>query len=138
MASQGRLGSAEPLKPFVLVVGLFWRTVAKIGNCTDDRIESFNPWFQRLLRSSAPTTHAKPSQLLVDNGPLGSWADLYVESRNRGTEAKGPSLRQLRAVDTPPSVGYGSYAFPFRARRLAWFAELSGVFNILSKMLLYI
>ena len=75
--------------------------MAGIRNCTDDRLESFNPSFQRSRRSFAPTTHVKPSQLLADNGPLGLWADLSVESRNRGTEAKGPSLRQLRAVDTP-------------------------------------
>src|SRR5208283_903993 len=91
----------------------FGEPVAGFGNCTDDRLESSNPSLQQLLRSFAPTTHAKPSQLLADNGPLGLWADLSVELRSRGTEAKGPSLRQLRAVDTPPSVDYGSYVFPF-------------------------
>ena len=64
--------------------------MAGIGNCIDDCLELINPWFQRLLLSFAPTTHAKPFQLLADNVPPGLWADLSVESRNKGTEAKGP------------------------------------------------
>src|ERR1700692_4850200 len=73
-------------------------------------------WFQRLLQSFAPATHAKPSQLSVGNGPLELWADPCAEWRSRGTEEKGQSPQRLRAVDTPLAADCGSCVLPFPGR----------------------
>src|SRR6266446_5191167 len=72
--------------------------------------------FQRALQSFVPTNRASPSQLLAGNGPLGLWAGLCAEWRNKGTEEKGQSPRRLRAVDTPLAVDCGSCVIPFPGR----------------------
>src|SRR6266851_8955867 len=74
-------------------------------------------WFQRLLQSFAPATHAEPCRLSAGNGPLGLSAGLYAESRSRGTEEKGQSPQRLRAVDMPLAADCGSCVLPLPGRR---------------------
>jgi hypothetical protein len=101
-------------------------------SCTDERLALFSLWFQPLLQSFGPATHAKPSPLSAGNAPLELWAGLSAESRNRGTEEIGQFPQRLRAVDTPLAVDCGSSLIPNLARIPNFVPELSDTDDVSS------